>query len=99
MDFMLQTTDEFYALILIFHYMCEKYRTEDVIILPPSDSAHLKGSTLNLPEPVLIELREQSAMLCKALERNCPVLLQKYGRGKRMFKYGSVFSVTMCPDL
>ena len=83
---------------MVSHYLCEKYRNDDTIILPPSAPQHLAGDYLQMAPHVLTVLIEQSAMLCKSLERNAPTLLRKFGRGKRMFNHESGLRATMCPD-
>ena len=88
-DFMLQTPNEYYIVMMIFHYLCEKYRNDDRIVLPPSASHHLIGKYLQMAAHMLAVLSKQSAMLCKSLERNAPTVLRKFGRGKRMFNHES----------
>ena len=72
-------------IMMVSHYICEKYRTEDIIICPPSSSLHQDGDTLDLDPVVLAQYSVESSLMAKTLERNSPILLRKLGRGKRRF--------------
>jgi len=97
MDFMLQTPHDYFCVMMVSHYICEKYRTEDTIICPPSSSLHQDGDTLDLDPVVLAHYSVESSLMAKTLERNSPILLRKLGRGKRRFKHNNGCQVVICP--
>ena len=109
MTYLTQFPKQYYILLPIFFYICEKQRTQDELIRPPylecSRSIFAtrdlgEGSAIDSLDPILInELRTQSKVLSGVLAREHPDLLRKFGRGRRKFSCTNGDSIVLQPEI